>query len=350
MIRQPRATCYTPPAISRAVPIATLFISELLPAAIAEDDAVKARFPALERLMARSLPATRACEDDAAWFCNAFDVDIAAGAPAGPLALLGSGGEPGGHYWFRAEPVHLQVQGDKIVMATTGYLKLAPDETAPLLQSLNAHFRPDGFEFVAGDTGDWFLRAPAIPALRTVAPALAAGRDIDPLFPQGPDRLRYHRLLNEVQMVLHEHPVNQAREAAGAPVVNSVWLWGGGTLPLPHCRWHAVHAESPLLRGLCKAAGRPARVLAPDTLHATGDALIELRRDPGADWSGEVQRICTTWVAPLVEQLVRGRLEQLRIATVRNGHALEWSASRSNMRRFWKRPRSLVRLVQELGQ
>ena len=37
--------------------------------------------------------------------------------------------------------------------------------------------------------------------------------------------------MNEAQMILHTHPVNAEREARGMPAVNSVWLWGGGTLP-----------------------------------------------------------------------------------------------------------------------
>jgi hypothetical protein len=36
------------------------------------------------------------------------------------------------------------------------------------------------------------------------------------------------RLLSEVQMLLHAHPLNGAREEAGAPVVNAFWLSGCG--------------------------------------------------------------------------------------------------------------------------
>ena len=37
----------------------------------------------------------------------------------------------------------------------------------------------------------------------------------------------WRRLLNEIQMVWHDHPVNQARQEQGQPTVNALWLYGG---------------------------------------------------------------------------------------------------------------------------
>ena len=42
---------------------------------------------------------------------------------------------------------------------------------------------------------------------------------------------RWRALLNESQIVLHNHPINAVREARGAVAVNSLWFWGAGTLP-----------------------------------------------------------------------------------------------------------------------
>ena len=43
--------------------------------------------------------------------------------------------------------------------------------------------------------------------------------------------INWMRLQNELQMVLHAHPVNAAREDAGKPTINGVWFWGGGVMP-----------------------------------------------------------------------------------------------------------------------
>ena len=47
------------------------------------------------------------------------------------------------------------------------------------------------------------------------------------------------RLQNEIQMHLHEHPLNLARESAGLAAVNSVWLSGCGGLSAD---WRAMPA------------------------------------------------------------------------------------------------------------
>jgi hypothetical protein len=76
------------------------------------------------------------------------------------------------------------------------------------------------------------------------------------------------RWLNEVQMFLHGHPVNEAREACGKPVVNSLWLWGGGRQPAAQpATYSSVWSDNPLAAGpgrhlrhaLAAAPGQPER-------------------------------------------------------------------------------------------
>ena len=49
--------------------------------------------------------------------------------------------------------------------------------------------------------------------------------------PTGEDAPAWRARLNEAQMLLHAHPVNAEREAAGLPAVASIWWWGGGAAP-----------------------------------------------------------------------------------------------------------------------
>ena len=50
------------------------------------------------------------------------------------------------------------------------------------------------------------------------APGAVAGEDIDRFLPAGRDGKAWHAVMNEVQMLFHDHPVNVAREARGIPV------------------------------------------------------------------------------------------------------------------------------------
>ena len=58
------------------------------------------------------------------------------------------------------------------------------------------------------------------------APSLAYAQSdmLEVFLPQGSDLKRWQTLLTELQMLLHTHPINQARTARGARPINSFWL------------------------------------------------------------------------------------------------------------------------------
>ena len=63
----------------------------------------------------------------------------------------------------------------------------------------------------------------------TAEPVQVEGDDIRDCLPAGRDGAQIRKLTNELQMLLHEHPVNIRRAARGLAPVNSIWLWGFGT-------------------------------------------------------------------------------------------------------------------------
>ena len=99
-------------------------------------------------------------------------------------------------------------------------------------------------------------------ALDALAPIELAGQQLDANLPRGPQAARWHALLNEIQMALHDHPVNLEREQKGEPAVNSVWFWGAGRLPgAARGPWHSVNVGDPFATGLAKLAGLRHRAL-----------------------------------------------------------------------------------------
>src|SRR5690606_30880361 len=75
----------------------------------------------------------------------------------------------------------------------------------------------------------WRMQLPPDMTLVDAAsPAAASVGSLEDWWPQSEDVRPWRRLLNEIQMVWHEHPVNQARAARGALPVNGLWLYGGG--------------------------------------------------------------------------------------------------------------------------
>ena len=284
----------------------------------------QARLPALELLLARGRLKDGEPQSLEEWLAEAFGLDDGP-LPAGALSLLALGRDPGERSWSRADPVHLRVLRDRLALVPAGAFEIAAGESAALCDALSRHFAP--LEFVPVDAGCWCA------SLDEGTPAL----------------------LNEAQMLLHAHPVNEAREARGEPAVNSLRLWGGGPAPrVPPCGWQSVSAGDPLVRGLARAAG--ARHLSLPS--AAGEWLerapeegrhlvvLDALRLPLALGDAGASRAALEalehgWFAPLLAALRAGRVGMVTVHVP--DAAASFETVRADLRRIWRRPRPLER-------
>src|SRR3546814_3236594 len=79
---------------------------------------------------------------------------------------------------------------------------------------------------------------------------------IHDLLPAGNDGRRWRAVLNEAQIVLHNHPVNAERVRSGRMPVNSLWFHGGGRLPdQVACDVQTVYSNDFSLRAFASQAG-----------------------------------------------------------------------------------------------
>jgi hypothetical protein len=180
------------------------------------------------------------------------------------------------------------------------------------------------------------------------SPALeAAGRDVATA--RGNDAL-----LTEIQMLLHAHPVNEAREARGEPAVNSLWIWGAGLMPREaHGAWRSVAAADPAALGFAQLAGIRREALPPsaaawlERLPEDGRhvAVLDALRAPlalgqQAEYEEAIEALERHWFAPLLARLRAGEIGMLTLRVPDAGAGFE--AVRGDLRRFWRRPRSIA--------
>ncbi|MDP2134728.1 MAG: hypothetical protein Q8J99_14090, partial [Sulfuritalea sp.] len=157
--------------------------------------------------------------------CTGFELPL----PAAALRRLALGASPDDSGdWLCLDPVRLNFHERSLILDDPRNLRLERAEADALAAALAPTLAGLGqLELIT--PGHWNLRlaatAPPFPDLPD-----AAGRAVAPL-PGGATHAPWRQALNEAQMVLHAHPVNRAREAAGKPAVNSLWPWGGGRLP-----------------------------------------------------------------------------------------------------------------------
>src|SRR5574340_1660275 len=83
------------------------------------------RLPALETLLARGRQTPLPPGGMEAWLCRAFGVEQQLDWPVAAITLLADGGDPGDEFWLLADPVHLQLQRDRMVLVDSDHLEIS---------------------------------------------------------------------------------------------------------------------------------------------------------------------------------------------------------------------------------
>jgi hypothetical protein len=276
-----------------------------------------------------------------------------------PLAALRRLGEadappPPGSHWLCADPVNLSFAREHLLLNAFRPEDIGDDEAATLIALLNDTFADLGhFEAAAGNR--WYLRLAAPTRFTSYPVHDVVGRPIKLFLPEGEDARLWQRTMNEAQILLHNHALNVARSAAGRAPINSLWLWGNGTLDMPlRAPLAAVEAEDALALGLARAAGlaadRPqvASALRTDTL-----VVLDALRAPALlldldTWRERLLGLERDWFVPLAAALSSGRLQRLTLSAAGDRGTLELEVSARARWKFWRKPLPLATLLQSL--
>lgn len=133
-------------------------------------------------------------------------------------------------------PVHWHVGREHVTLADPVALALSAEESQALFDAVQPLFTDGPGTLHWGAPLRWYLLHPDLDGLACASIDRAIGRNVDLWLrgdPQAADAQVAHqrwvqRLQSEVQMLLYQHPVNDARLAQGALPVNSFWLSGCG--------------------------------------------------------------------------------------------------------------------------
>jgi hypothetical protein len=320
------------------------------PAAAGAEPYRDLELPALETLLARGDCRKGDGASLERWLAAAYRLPPE--LPLAPFSLRGEGADPGDHCWLRADPVHLRVHGDGLLLADASRLALSADDAGAFAAALNEHFAADGIAFTAPDPRRWYARLAAEPQLRTAPVTEVAGRSVGPFLPAGDAGARWRRYINEAQMLLHAHPRNEAREARGELPVNGVWFWGAGRDRRLAAAYDTSWTDHPLAAGLAAAAGARARHL-PATAatmldgNRAGSELVVLASLPAttygdaAEWREALCGLERSWFAPLVEAVRAGGLESLTLHGLGPDYSYRSEFGRSDRWRWWRPRRPL---------
>ncbi|MDC8786263.1 hypothetical protein [Roseateles koreensis] len=129
--------------------------------------------------------------------------------------------------WALLTPLHLTVGSDGISAYPPSALNLTDDESQAYFNAL-AELWPtaEGWQARWVSRYQWLLTHPCFEGVASASLERVIHRNVDAWMPE----VRHLRTLqNEVQMLLHRQPLNEAREAQGKLALNSVWISGCGS-------------------------------------------------------------------------------------------------------------------------
>lgn len=302
--------------------------------------------PILEKILARAeqhvLPVATV-ED---FLCDRFAAKAVA-----PVRATCDGLNVGAGFWLCADPVNLQLQQSQVVLQPD--MPYDEAEAAAICATLNKHFAEDGLTFFAPHPKRWYVCCDKAFSVTMTPLRVAAWRDVKPFQPQGADALVWKRLANEMQMLLHDHPVNQARVAKGQPAINSLWLWGAGLAGKLQSSFDAVGGDDGLSTAFARVAGASEVTALPDLLHgqmANGlwvntSLSAALQRGDMYDWREAIKTVEREIAQPVWQALRSGHLQTVTLDILLEFGTRSFTLNRARSWKIWRRSKQMASYV-----
>ena len=263
-------------------------------------------------------------------------------APAATVAAVGleinqQRASPASTVWM-ATPVHLITSLTSLHLDRRGVVRLPPEDQALLAAEFQRIFHDSGFALHPLATGDFLLSAPSVPLAEISEPARSMGENLALGMSGSSGAPALRRLRAEIEMWLHDHPVNDARARRGELPVTGLWLWGGGSVPdsaripsAPTDTHDCFFGSDAFLRGLCAAIGAnaldaPAELAAIFRYARAQRAMLVIEISPllhsNPQWSfwEALAHIDQNFVVPALAALNRGDIR--RVVVVANDREL----------------------------
>jgi hypothetical protein len=246
------------------------------------------------------------------------------GAGLGPLragsAAVAGDGEP---VWV-VDLAHVALGTDRASLIPAVALDLNAEDGAALFEAVRPLFDDSEFRAETLRPHRWRVRLPVGMTLPTASPEAVTGQTLNDWWPQQASARPWRRMMNEIQMVWHDHPVNEARMARGQLPINGLWLYGGAA-PWAHASpAHPLPEVLDALQAPCAAEDWSAWL---DAIAALDAGTLK----PLADAAGAPRQALTV--------LLLGRERSVRLSLKPRSPLLRWlPPPNKDWRAWWSHP------------
>ena len=272
------------------------------------------------------------------------------------------------------DPVHLRFHQESLILADASQLGLTLAEAQNLAETLNTQLAELGqIEVVRPERWYWHLAESSQAGLVESPPLSAvAGRRVEHLLTAATSNKTLQQGLIAIQMLLHTHPVNLARQKNGQASINHLWVWGDGSASKIESNIGEYKANAPFDALYCNASNTLALGLArathtamhPQTLDATkllaeqaphsrqlvvlDELLSFVAYEDSENYQKTLNELETRWFAPLFSALKRGKVKMLSVVVPTSYARFVWKNQPSSAWKLWRRTLSLQTFASRL--
>jgi hypothetical protein len=189
-----------------------------------------------------------------------------------------------------------------------------------------------------------------VPALHYPHYLSVIGRKADPFIEQSRQVLPWYKLMNEMQMFMHQHEINRNRLESELLPINSLWFWGAGDLSKITKRNIDWYCDDELLKQFADVTGFVSAGLDKVKTHDFDNdsiiidlALIEALKSPGeAGLQNLLSKLESRLFNPLLA-MIRERQCTLRLRT---GFRFDLQITANSRYQWWKKSKSLLDFIE----
>jgi hypothetical protein len=211
---------------------------------------------------------------------------------------------------------------------------LSEQESVEIAATLEPHLRECRYELHPRRTSEWLVRCPRQLDAATVPPEIAFASSLHESLPSGKDAAELRRLMTEMQMLLHEHPVNVQRARNGLPLANATWLWSVASAGRPETNTALPTAfgDVPYLKGLYLLHSQTVQSEAVDVAMLQ-NAASSSQHSIAVVSPQNLETLEAVWLKPLLGMLKAGAYAKLTLYFER----WRFDLQRRDLLRFWRR-------------
>ena len=227
------------------------------------------------------------------------------------MALLLSGLKTAGEFAYIGELSSVSIGREHMSVLHPSQIEIDQTECAELFEAVSNLWDGTGISALPINAKQWRIWLPVPAKLQSMTPAAVAQSSVTHWWPQDSSLRDWRKLLNEVQMVWHDHPVNKQRAIEGKPSINNIWLFGGAARSASNpskiakppsqqidtlADTHAAHDWAQWIAQLPKLNAQIAALPAQGTLNVLGyNKMITLTPAPARWWHSIIKPRSADW-------------------------------------------------------